>query len=331
MLESEGGQLFFMGAPAHLGRGRPLLPEALHAPGIDELVHLFGLIGDLRVALAAVNDLDAELLGQVVKVPRLGVVSDPLRLSPAEFLLRQRALRDVEQRVLGEMADQAGVRSVFDHRRRPGLAPRGDHPPQIHVAPVEGSLGRVLVFGSGVGIPELHRRVHIEDAPVVAPLHDFATIDIPRQVDEEVSGREVLSQQAPQVLRRHAILDESHALLDPGLQRGIVWLKVYDGDALGIDAEVFDQNGQRATRHRSKTDEQDSIRKPNHRYSSFLPGVVIDDLQGMTPPCVNRRSDNCHPVTTRKARSAFVTSATPRRMLRVRHGPNFSSVAYHSA
>ena len=270
MLEGEGGQLFFMRAPAHLGRGRPLLAEALHAPGIDELVHLFGLIGDLRVALAAMNHLDAELLGQVVKVPRLGVVSDLLRLRPAEFLFRQRLLRDVQQRLLGEMADQAGVGSVFDHRRRPRLAPLGDHPPQIHVAPVEGSLGRVLVVGSSVGIPELYRRVHIEDAPVVAPLHDFATIDVPRQVDQEVSGREVLSQQAPQVLRRHAILDEGHALLDPGLQSVVVWLEVHDGDALGIDAEVLDQNGQRATRHRSKTDEQDSIRKCNHRYSSPL-------------------------------------------------------------
>ena len=188
--KARGGQLFFMGAPTHLGRGRPLLPEALNAPGIDELVHLFGLVCDLRVTLAAMNDLDAELMRQVVKVPRPGVVSDLLPLSPAEFVFRERLLRNVQERVLGEMADQAGVRSVFDHRRRPRLAPRGDHPPQIHVAPVEGSLGRVLVVDSTVGIPDLHRRVHIKDAPVVAPLHDFATINIPRQVDEEVSGGE---------------------------------------------------------------------------------------------------------------------------------------------
>ena len=82
MLEGEGGQLFFMGAPAHLGRGRSLLPESLNAPGIDELVHLFGLVCDLRVALAAMNDLDAELMGKVVEVPRLGVVSDLLPPAP---------------------------------------------------------------------------------------------------------------------------------------------------------------------------------------------------------------------------------------------------------
>jgi hypothetical protein len=65
-------------------------------------------------------------------------------------------------------------------------------------------------------------------------------------------------------------LDERHALLDPGLQSGIVWIKLQDGDALGIDAEVLDQNGQRAPRYRAKTDEQDSARKCNHRFSSPL-------------------------------------------------------------
>ncbi len=103
----------------------------------------------------------------------------------------------------------------------------------------------------------------------MAPLHDFATIDVPRQVDQQVSRRDVLSQQAPHVLRCHAILDERYALLDPGLQSVVVRLKVDDGDALGIDADVLDQNGQRATRYRSKTDKQDSIRKCNHCF--FLP------------------------------------------------------------
>ena len=116
------------------------------------------------------------------------------------------------------MADQARVRAVLEHRRGPRLAPAGDHPPQVHVAPVEGPLGRVLVVRPAIGVPELHRRVDVEHATVVAPLHDFAAIDVPRQIDEQVAGREVLAQQAAQVLRRHAILDEGYALLDPGLQ-----------------------------------------------------------------------------------------------------------------
>ena len=79
VLEGIRGQLFFVRAPAHLGRRRSLFAEALDAPGVDELVDLLGLIGDLRVALAAMNHLDAELAGQVVELPRLGVLRD---LSP---------------------------------------------------------------------------------------------------------------------------------------------------------------------------------------------------------------------------------------------------------
>ena len=79
----------FRGCPSPSRPGRPLFAEALDAPGVDELVHLFGLIGDLRVALAEMNDLDAELVGQVVELLRLGVVRDLLRLSAAELLVRQ--------------------------------------------------------------------------------------------------------------------------------------------------------------------------------------------------------------------------------------------------
>jgi hypothetical protein len=70
-------------------RGCPLFAEALDAPGVDELVHPFGLISDLRVSLAAMNDLDAELVGQVVELLRLGVVRDLLRLRATELLVRQ--------------------------------------------------------------------------------------------------------------------------------------------------------------------------------------------------------------------------------------------------
>jgi hypothetical protein len=151
---------------------------------------------------AAFLNTDAQLVGQMVKVLRLGVVRDLLCMLLAELLLRQSSLRDFQQRVLGEMADQAGGRAVLDYRRRSGLGPSGDHPPQIHVAPVEGSLGRVFVVGARVRIPQLYRRVHIQHAPVVAPMHDFAGVDVPGQVDEEVSVGEMLAQQAPQVLRR---------------------------------------------------------------------------------------------------------------------------------
>ena len=89
----------------------------------------------------------------------------------------------------------------------------------------------------------------------MTPLDDLATIDVPCQVDKEVSVRYVLSQQVTQVLLSHAILDKSHALLDPGLQRRVVWIEVHDRDASGIDAQVLDQNGKCTARYCSKTDE----------------------------------------------------------------------------
>ena len=97
MLVREGGQLLFVRAPAHLGRRRALLAEALDAPGVDELVDLLGPVGDLRVALAAVNDLDAELMGQVVELAGRGVVRDPLGLRAGELPIGQRPLGDIEQ------------------------------------------------------------------------------------------------------------------------------------------------------------------------------------------------------------------------------------------
>src|SRR5262245_19707963 len=102
-----------MGAPAHLSRGRSLFAEALDAPGIDELVYLFGLIGDLGVALATMNDLNAQLVGEVIQLPRLGVMSNVLSLSAAELLVCKGLLSNVRKSMLGEMADQAWVRPVF--------------------------------------------------------------------------------------------------------------------------------------------------------------------------------------------------------------------------
>ena len=147
----------------------------------------FGPIGDLRVALAAVNDLDAQLAGQVVELPRRGVVRDLLGLCTAEFPVRQGPLGDVQEGLLGEMADQARVGPVLEHGGRPGLRPGGDHAPQVHVTPVERPLGGGLVRRPGVGIPELHGRVDVQHAMVVAPLHDLAAIDVPGQIDEEIA------------------------------------------------------------------------------------------------------------------------------------------------
>ena len=60
----------------------------------------------------------------------------------------------------------------------------------------------MLVAGARVRVPELHRRVDVQHAVVVAPLHDLAAVDVPGQVDEEVAGREMLAEQRAQVVLR---------------------------------------------------------------------------------------------------------------------------------
>ena len=122
--KASGGQLLFVRAPAHLGRRRPLFAEALDAPGVDELVHLLGPVGDLRVALAAMNDLHAELLGQVVELRAASTWCAIFSAcAPLNFLSAERAVGDVQQALLGEMADQARVGPVLEHRGRARLAP----------------------------------------------------------------------------------------------------------------------------------------------------------------------------------------------------------------
>ena len=115
-----------------------------------------------------------------------------------------------------------GIGAMLEHGGRPRLVPRGDHAPQVHVPPVERSLGRMLLLGPGVRIPELDRRVDVEHAAVVAPLQDLAAVDVPGQVDEQVAGRQVLRPAAAEVVLGHAVLDERHTALDPRPEDGLV-------------------------------------------------------------------------------------------------------------
>ena len=119
VLEGERGQFLFVRAPAHFRRRRPFLAEALDAPGVDELVDLLGPIGNLRVALAAVDHLDAELWARWLN-SWAAHVRDLFGLGAAELPVRQRPLGDIEEGLLGEVADQPGWRRAR-HRGRPRL------------------------------------------------------------------------------------------------------------------------------------------------------------------------------------------------------------------
>ena len=120
MLVGERGQFLLVRAPAHFGGRGALLAEALHAPGVDELIHLLRTVCDLRVALAAVDHLHAQLIGEVVEGPALRVLGDPLRLLAGKLLLLEALGGDVEQRVLREVADESWIGTVLEDGRRAG-------------------------------------------------------------------------------------------------------------------------------------------------------------------------------------------------------------------
>ncbi len=91
------------------------------------------------------------------------------------------------------MADQARVGSMFQHCRRAGGVPVGNHSPQIHMPPVECQVRGVSPLGVFVRIPEFDRRIEIEHAMVVAPADDFAAVDVPGQVNEQIAGSNMAS------------------------------------------------------------------------------------------------------------------------------------------
>src|ERR1700722_15522429 len=58
------GEVLLMRAPAEFGGLSAFADEAVHGPGVDELVGLLRHIRDLGIALGDVNDLDPESLCQ---------------------------------------------------------------------------------------------------------------------------------------------------------------------------------------------------------------------------------------------------------------------------
>jgi hypothetical protein len=81
-----------MGSPAEFRRCGSFLAESLDTPGIDELVHFLGLVGDLSVSLAAMDDLNSQFMGEVIEALGARMRGDSLgRLAREFFSSRQRA------------------------------------------------------------------------------------------------------------------------------------------------------------------------------------------------------------------------------------------------
>src|SRR5262249_10463138 len=95
-------------APTHLARLAPFADETVDGPGVDELAALLRLAGGLSVALGDVNHLHAQALCEITPVRARGGIAR----------VDSRVGGNVEQGLLDEMRDQAGIRSVRENRGR---------------------------------------------------------------------------------------------------------------------------------------------------------------------------------------------------------------------
>ena len=83
--------------------------EAVHRPRVDELARLLRAVRHLRVALGDVDHLHAEPPREIA----------PVRARLRDCLLRRSvSRRDVEQRLLHEMRNEARIRAVREHGGR---------------------------------------------------------------------------------------------------------------------------------------------------------------------------------------------------------------------
>jgi hypothetical protein len=164
-------------APAELGRLAAFADEAVHRPGVDELVAPSGGTGDLRVALGDVDHLDAELVRERAHSSRVFGVA----------VLDAGVGGDVEQRLLDEVRDEAGVGAVREHRGRRarlGLAQRQRRLAQRVVGALRRRHRRIGVAAR----PRLDAGVEVERALLPAQLDQRDARHVHRQVEQEVAA-----------------------------------------------------------------------------------------------------------------------------------------------
>ena len=178
----------FVGAPTHFSRGHAFFVEPFNRPSVNELINALGCAGDLGVTLADVNHLRASQHRQRV-VATLGQSPfDELGAVTSFFVLEQRR-GNLAERALGEVAHQPGVGTVLEHGRRAIVIwPRFDKAANVLVPHVQGALQRRRVVHVVVRIPQFHAGVEVAHAMVAAPGENGGAVDVPRQIQDEVTG-----------------------------------------------------------------------------------------------------------------------------------------------
>ena len=228
------GHASFMRAPTELSRRNAFLVKTLHAPRVDELADFLRPVRDLRIALGNVDDLHTEVHCQGVVGPfREGLLDrcgHRRRTSPA---FTQHALADGGQRILREVRHEPRVRAVLEDCRRARRTPGCHLPTDVHMTDVEAAIARVLRLGVGVGVPELDARVEVAHAMVVAPRKDHGAVDVPCEIEKDVTGRQVRTEEGAEVVRRDPVDHETYASGDLVGDPVAVVHEVHDDDLIG--------------------------------------------------------------------------------------------------
>ncbi len=236
-----------VGAPAEFGRLHAFREKALDRPRVDEDLHRLRLLGALRVALGDVDALHADLLHQLRPFfPRLRA-----RGAEAEIGC------DVEQRLLDEPGDHAGVRAAGgDGGRAAGrTALLGEQRLAQRVVRARVGAERLIEIEAG---PRLDHRVDVKNAELAAEPHDVDRGRVDRQVDAEALAfalRQQRREQVAVIVGGDRLLQERvAAFVDEGAV-GVV--RVDDGETRMVEVEMALDEWQRAAADRSEADHDD--------------------------------------------------------------------------
>ena len=259
VFDRKRGQLLLMGSPAEFRSRGSFLAESLDAPGVDEFVHFLGLVGDLSVSLAAMDDLNAQFMGEVIEALVARMRGDALGRLAREFLFLKAAGGDIKQRLFGEVADQTRVGTVFKNGGRSRFRPSRLHAAQVHMPPVEGQFCGMRSLGVLVGVPEFDRGVHVQNAVIMAPGDDLAAIDVPGQVDQEIPLGEMLAENSGKILGRDPDVLEMDSLRSPWLESLLVGVEVEDRDFVQRHLDMLQKDGKSASGNSAEAEKYDTV------------------------------------------------------------------------
>ena len=241
-------ELVLVRAPAELGRLAALADEAVDRPGVDELVRLLAQLRELGIALGDVHRADAEIAHQ----PR------PVGLRLRRLVPETRIAGHVEERLLEELRDEAGIGALGDHGGR-AAAELALHRERALAQRVVGALaGRERVVEIGAR-PGLDAGVEVEGTPLAGQPDERHRADVDREVEEEIANAEDRLDDLAIVVGRDDLLDELDAVVRRDLSAPGVGGD--DDDAVRRHVEMAQDQRQHGLADASATDHDELARQ----------------------------------------------------------------------